>query len=179
MKKTISISAQAFFYVFSTCFVFVFLFSIFSFLEKYFGIDIHFVTVLEGNENFNAQIKIPFINAVFSYNFSYTILYMWLWLLFYSIYFYTLKEFFKIFTKNNIFNEESLQKLTLFFKINLIPLVINVLIVLCILFEQEGENMEEEIFMIVIHSCVGVIVYLYIDVFKKGIQLQEENNLTI
>ncbi|QRM88179.1 DUF2975 domain-containing protein [Lacinutrix sp. WUR7] len=179
MKKIISKCAQAFFYVFSTCFVFIFLLSILSFLEKYFGFDMPFVAVLEGNENFNAQITIPFINAVFSYNFSYSILFMWLWLLFYSIYFYTLKDFFQIFTKNNLFNKESLKKLIIFFRLNLIPLAINILVVLYSSLKQKNENIEEELIMIFIHGCVGIIVYLYIDVFKKGIQLQEENNLTI
>lgn len=179
MKRIIAICAQAFFYVFSTCFIFVFLFSILAFVEKNTGFDMPFVTILEANANFNTQVTIPFINAVFSFNFSYTILFMWLWLLFYSIYFYTLKEFFKIFTTTDLFTDESLRKLILFFRLNLIPLVINLLVALYISFTTKDESIEEEVIMIIIHCFVGVIVYLHIDVFKKGIQLQEENNLTI
>jgi len=179
MKKIIAIVAQVFFYMFSISCVFVLIFSVLSFVEKYIGFDMPFVTILDATDTFDAQINIPFIKAVFKYSFTYSIVLMWLWLLFYSIYFYVLKEFFKVFTNNHLFNITSLKKLITFFRLNFIPLVLNSVIVLWILFKQDNESIEEEIMMIIFHSCVAVIVYLYIDVFKKGKELQDENDLMI
>jgi len=179
MKKIISIIAQTFFYVFSICFVFVLLFSILSFLEKYVGLNMPFITILDYDNVFDAQLNIPIVNAIIKYNFSYSILYLWLWLLFYSIYFYTLKEFFKIFTNENLFNNKSLKKLATFFKLNFIPLILNIFIISYICLQDNNENIEEEIVMVIFHAIVGIIVYLYIDVFKKGKQLQDENDLMI
>ncbi|WP_087521652.1 DUF2975 domain-containing protein [Polaribacter sp. SA4-12] len=180
MKKIIYICAKSFFYIFSTFFLFVFLFSILSLIEQYRFFDAPFVDVLENDVNgFNAQISIPFIKGVIKYQFSYTIIFMWLWLLFYSIYFYVLKEFFKIFIEDELFTTKSLNKLKIFFRLNFIPIILNTGIIIMGWIENEKVSFEEEYFYLFIHSCIALIIYTYIDIFKKGQKLQEENDLTI
>ncbi|PKH50024.1 hypothetical protein CXF68_04580 [Tenacibaculum sp. Bg11-29] len=180
MKKIIYICAKTFFYLFTFFFVFVLLFSILSLVEKHGILDVPYVDIIENDvDDFNAKIKIPIVNGIIKYQFSYTIVFMWLWLLFYSIYFYVLKDFFRIFIDNELFNAKSLNKLKIFFKLNFIPIILNIGIIVIGWTKKEKVSFEEEYFFIFIHSCVALLIYLYIDLFKKGRRLQEENNLTI
>lgn len=179
MKKVLYLISNTFFYAFSIFLVIVLLLSILSFFEKYWGINVPFVEILGDKEEFNSKINLPFVNATIQYNFSLSILFMWFWLLFYAIYFFTLKEFFKIFIEKNVFNKKSIEKLTLFFRLNIIPLITCVGIILHSLLNKRNENLEEEYTIIFIHVCIAIVVYLYLDIFKKGKTLQEENDLTI
>lgn len=179
MKKVLYLISNTFFYAFCIFFVIVLLFSALSFLEKYWSIDIPFVEILEENSDFNSVIKLPVINATIQYDFSLSILFMWFWLLFYALYFFTLKEFFKIFIAKNVFTKKSIKKLAFFFKLNFVPIIFSLGIVVFNLFKATNENFEEEYTFITIHSCIAIIVYLYLEIFKKGQKLQEENDLTI
>lgn len=180
MKIILFRSSQVLFYIISCSFLFVFIVSVLSFVEKYGGVNMPFVTML-GNESLhNAQINVPFINATFSYKFSYSILFMWAWLFFYALFFYTLKEFFKIFIRKSVFDKVSINKLKLFLQLNYIPILINLVIILYdYFFSSNGYNFEEEFIFIVFHVCIGLLVYLYLDVFKKAKVLQDENDLMI
>ncbi|MCI2229323.1 DUF2975 domain-containing protein [Polaribacter sp. MSW13] len=158
----------------------MFLFSILSLFEKYEFFDAPFVDILENDiDGFNVKISIPFIEGIVKYQFSYTIIFMWLWLLFYAIFFYVLKDFFKIFIDNELFTAKHLNKLKIFFRLNFIPIILNIGSIVMGWIENKKVSFEEEYFFVFIHTCIAIIIYTYIDIFKKGQRLQEENDLTI
>lgn len=180
MKRSAYIISKMFFYIFSTFFVFVLIFSMLSFAEYYFEWDIPFVEITNADGQDFANISIPFIDlhVGFIFNF-YVLIILWFWLLFYVFYTYALKEFFKVFITEKIFASKSLEKLQFFFKLNFIPIVIGLVIAIVSFIRNKSFNFDEEHFAIIVHAFVAFLVYLYIDILKKGKHIQEENDLTI
>ncbi|WP_317167237.1 DUF2975 domain-containing protein [Winogradskyella helgolandensis] len=100
-------------------------------------------------------------------------------LVFYVIYFYTLKEFFKVFIEAQVFNAKSLKRLRIFFYINLIPLVYAVVLTIYQVLQNGKFKFEEDQGIAMFHLFIVFLVYLYMDIIKKGNEIQEENDLTI
>jgi len=122
MKKTIYTLSRGLFYTFTVFFCFVFIFSILAFVEHYMGLNIPFVDIYNNDGQSYANISIPFINWKVEFIFSFLIvMVMWGGLLFYVMYFYALKEFFRIFIEDEVFNQKSLKRLKSFMYINLVP----------------------------------------------------------
>lgn len=180
MKRIIYFLSKAFFYAFSFFFIFVFVFSILSFVEHNFNLDVPFVEITNKGEYDFATIKIPMIKLNVGFVFSFFIaLAMWIGLLFYCVYFYALKEFFKVFIKDLTFSHESIKKLNLFLWLNLIVVMYGFIWTIVEGIKLSEFKFDEALFLLLIHGFIALIVYLYMDVFRKGSKIQEENDLTI
>lgn len=180
MKQIAYTLSRGLFYAFAVFFCFVFIFSILAFVEHYFGWNVPFVDIYNNTGQQYAKISLPFIDFKVEFIFSFLIVIaMWIGLLFYVVYFYTLKEFFRVFIEDEVFNYKSLKRLKTFFYINLIPIVYAVGISIGQLIKDGRFKFEEDQGIAIFHLLVAFLVYLYMDLLKKGKVLQEENDLTI
>lgn len=178
MKTIIYMLSKGLFYAFSVFFAFVLVFSVLAFVEFQFGWNIPFVELKD--EGTYAFIKIPLLELGIGFQFKIQVLaVMWIGILFYVIYFYTLKEFFKVFIDEKVFSSESLKRLKTFFYINLVPLVYAVALSIYTFKRNEQFKFEEDQGIALVHLFVAFLVYLYMDLLKKGKILQQENDLTI
>lgn len=180
MKKTIYILTRGLFYAFAVFFCFVFIFSILAFVEHYFGWNIPFVDIYDNIGQQYAKISLPFIDFKVEFIFSViVVIAMWIGLLFYVTYFYALKEFFRVFIEDQVFNHKSLKRLKDFFYINLIPILYALGLSIGQIIKNGHFKFEEDQGIAIFHLLVAFLVYLYMDLLKKGKVLQEENDLTI
>ena len=180
MKKTAYLLSKGFFYAFSVFFLFVLAFSILAFAEYKFGWDVPFVEITNQDGGEYAFIKIPLIEMSVSFVYNILVVFvMWIGLLFYAIFFYVLKEFFKVFVEDEAFNTKSLKRLKSFFYINLIPLGYVIVLSIVQLVKTGGFKFEEDHGVALAHLFIAFLVYLYMDLLKKGKVIQEENELTI
>ncbi len=180
MKKTVYLLSRGLFYTFTVFFCFVFVFSILAFVEHYLEWNIPLVDVFKANQHVYARIFLPFIDFKVEFVFSFLIvLAMWIGLLFYVIYFYTLKEFFRIFIEDEVFNHTSLKRLKTFLYINLIPIAYALVVSVIQIIKNSAFKFEEDQGLAIFHLLIAFLVYFYMDLMKKGQRLQEENDLTI
>lgn len=149
--------------------------SAFSFLEYYFNWDFPFVDIVKRDGLDFAKIK----NIGIEFWLTYTVFLMWGTFIFYSIYFYVLKGFFKIFITQKTFEENSLKKLTLFYRLNYIPVVIGCIGIFIRYFIFNTLRFDEPHFFVLIHLIIAFFLYFYLDLIKKGNYIQQENDLTI
>lgn len=179
MKQISYFLSKLFFNGFAFFSGFVILFSIVSFIEFKSGWDMPFVTVSTEDTEAYARIKIPFFDLMIGFQLSFKVIAMWLSLLFYTIYFWALKNFFGVFIQEEIFNKASEKKLKLFFKVNLLPIIVGFIYIIAGLILSKKTILNEELFPVVIHVLVAFMVYFYMDLMQKGRRIQEENDLTI
>jgi hypothetical protein len=180
MKKIAYYISNGFFYAFSLFFIFVFVFSILAFVEYNLDWDIPFVDIRQETFHDYATIKIPILELNVGFVFSFIIaVVMWIGFLFYTIYFYALKEFFNVFNKENTFSQDSIKKLKLFLWLNLIVVIYGLIWTIVESIKLSQFKFDEALFLLLVHGFIALIVYLYMDVFKKGSKSQEENDLTI
>jgi hypothetical protein len=104
---------------------------------------------------------------------------MWIGILFYVFYFKLLSKFLSVFVKEDSFSRTSLVRLNSFFYINLIPIVYAIAFTFYKVFKSEPLTFEEDHGMALFHLIIALIVYLYIDIAKKGNLIKAENDLTI
>ncbi|APZ46460.1 hypothetical protein BW723_09190 [Polaribacter reichenbachii] len=149
--------------------------SAFSFLEYYFNWDLPFVDIVKRDGLNFAKIK----NIGVEFWLTYTVFLMWGTLIYYSIYFYVLKGFFKIFITQKTFEENSLKKLTLFYRINYIPVIIGFIGITIRYFMHNTLRFDEPHFFVLIHLILAFFLYFYLDLIRKGNYIQQENDLTI
>jgi hypothetical protein len=180
MKKVIYIFSKVLFNVFAVFFGLVFVFSILAFAEYNWGLDIQYVEIIKKAGEQHARLSIPFVDVIVEFLLSsWVMVIMWIGLLFYVLYFYFLKEFFKVFILEQSFNSESLKRLKTFFYINLIPLLYALIVSIAQIIRFGKFKFEEDQGIAIVHLFVAFLVYFYIDLIKKGKYLQEENDLTI
>jgi len=178
--KHISYSvSKLFFYGFAFFSVFVIFFSILAFLEFYFQWNIPLVEITDKETSPYAKISIPFFTMIVGFQLSFKVIGMWLSLLFYTVYFWALKNFFGVFIQEELFNTASEKKLNLFFKLNFIPVFVGIIVLIVGLILSKKIIFNEEFFPFIIHIMVAFMVYFYMDLMKKGRRVQEENDLTI
>lgn len=175
MKQLAYIASKLFFYFFSILFIFIMVFSILSYFEYKFGMQIPFVEVI-GN---HSKVNVPLLGLRINVPYSYSILIMWSAMLYYAIYFYALKEFFKVFIEKNMFEAKSLKRLHFFLKLNLIPLVYIIMFTASFLLRGIAIRLDDDYFIVLAHLIIAFLIYLYMDILKKGKHIQEENDLTI
>lgn len=175
LPKTIYLLSRIFFYICATFTAFIFLFSTLSFFESHFNIDFPLIATKE-NQSF---INIPFSKLHIEFSNSLGIVGLWVSFGFYALYFYALSEFFKVFTKTQIFTTYSIKKLRLFGYLNLIPPVFILIYLIVEIIQHSSLHMDSEYFLLIPHLCIALFVYLYIDLIKKGKLIQDENELTI
>ena len=133
------------------------------------------ITIVENQ----TSITIPFSKLHIEFINSFGIIALWLSFGFYAFYFYALSEFFKVFTKTQVFTQHSIKKLQLFGSLNLIPAVFIFLYFIVERVQSMPLKMDSEYILPIPHLCIALFVYLYIDLIKKGKRVQDENDLTI
>ena len=175
MKKLAYITSVILFYSFSVLFLFILIFSILSYFEYKFNVDIPFVDILQNR----AKVNVPLLGLRINIPFSYSILIMWTAMLFYAIYFYAFKNFLKVFIEKKMFEAKSLKRLQFFLILNLIPLIYIVFFTASFLLKGASIRFEDDYFIVLAHLIIGFLIYLYLDILKKGKHVQEENDLTI
>lgn len=180
MKKATYILSRGLFYTFAVFFCFVFVFSILAFVEHYLEWNIPFVDLYDNLGQSFAKISLPFIDFKVEFIFSFLIVIgMWIGLLFYVIYFYMLKEFFRIFIEDEAFSQKSLKRLKTFLYINLIPIVYALGLTIVQVIKSNQFKFEEDQGIAIFHLVIAFLVYLYMDLLKKGQVIKQENDLTI
>ena len=175
MKKIAFLFSKLFFWGFALFSAFVIPISILSFLEYFFNWDIPFVEIIQRKElNFAviASVGIEFW-------LSYSVILMWATFIYYSIYFYVLQSFFKIFMIEKTFEEYSLKKLTFFYKLNFIPIIIGFFGITIRYTMFDMLRFDEPHFFVLLHLIIAFFLYFYLDLIKKGNNIQQENDLTI
>lgn len=175
MKKIAYIMATIVFYLVATFLLFVMIFSILSYLEYNFGMQIPFVEIIENRP----KVKVPFLNLSINIPLNYSIIIMWVVIAYYIFYLHAFKEFLKVFIKEKIFKETSLKHLRFFLKLNIIPLIYIIIFSTSLVIKGATFRLHDDYFIVFAHLVISFVVYLYLDVFKKGMSVQEENDLTI
>ncbi|GAA3632545.1 hypothetical protein GCM10022397_17690 [Flavivirga jejuensis] len=150
-------------------------FSILSYFEYKFDIQIPFVEVFENH----SKIKVPLLGLNIGVPFNYSILIMWSAMSYYAVYFYSFKEFLKVFVKKKMFETKSLKRLQLFLILNVIPLIYIIIFIISFLIRGAAFRLVDDYFIVFAHLVIAFLIYLYLDVLKKGKYIQEENDLTI
>ncbi|MFK7832917.1 MAG: DUF2975 domain-containing protein [Winogradskyella sp.] len=180
MKKIIYILAKGFFYAFAVFFVFIFVFSILAFAEHQLGWNVPYVNITEEPTHSYANINLPLLDMHVGFIFKLAVVFaMWIGIVFYVIYFYALKEFFKVFIEEEVFNAKSLERLKIFFIINLIPVGFAFGLSMYQIVKNGSFKFEEDQGIAIFHLCIAFLAYLYMDIIRKGNLIQEENDLTI
>lgn len=175
MKKLAYISSVILFYSFSVLFLFIMVFSILSYFEYKFDVDIPFVEVFENH----SKINVPLLGLRINVPFSYAVFIMWTAMLYYAIYFYAFKNFLKVFIEKKMFESKSIKRLQFFLILNFIPLIYIVIFTISFLLRGVRIRFEDDYFIVFAHLVIGFLMYLYLDILKKGKHVQEENDLTI
>lgn len=180
MKNFIYLLSKLFFYGFSLFTILLTFYSILGVLEFYEIFQFSSVIIEDFGLLGNSFITIilPVIELKIMLRFGFLLLFILASLLFYSYYFYVLKEFFQLFINEKVFVETSLKKLHLFYKINYVPAI--VFLGRALLSILKGFPLDTELVIIsFIHFVIAILLYYYMDLVKKGMQVQEENDLTI
>lgn len=175
MKKAAYILSKFLFYAYSTLYIFIMIFSILSFFEYYYGADIPFVEII-GNY---PKVHVPLLGLRINIPMNFAVIIMWVAMFYYAIYFYSFKEFLKVFIKEKMFESQSLKRLRFFLKLNIIPLLYIILFFISFLIRSKPFRLEDDYFIVFAHLVIAFLIYLYLDVLKKGKSIQEENDLTI
>lgn len=175
MKKLAYITSKILFYSISILLGFIMLFSILSFLELKFGMQIPFVEIFENH----SKINVPLLGLRIGVPFNYYILVMWTAMLYYTIYFYSFKNFLGVFVEKNMFETKSIKRLRFFLILNIVPVIYIIFFTASFLVKGVPIRFEDDYFIVFAHLVIAFLIYLYLDVFKKGNYVQEENDLTI
>ncbi|WP_106790989.1 DUF2975 domain-containing protein [Aquimarina sp. Aq78] len=124
----------------------------------------------------NFQIKIPFTDSVIkgAYEIN-TLVSIIVFFFFYTSFFYALSLVFKTFKAETLFSKNAIKHLTYFTIINLFFPVLYGSIQLLIF---QGGNFND-LYAVFLHIILGVFALFIATIFKQGVQLQEENELTI
>ena len=175
MKKLAYISSKLLFYSYSILYVFIMIFSILSYFEYKFGVQIPFVEAFENH----SKINVPILGLRIGVPYNFGILIMWTAMSFYAIYFYAFKNFLKVFIEKRIFEMKPLKRLRFFMILNLVPLIYIIVFAASFLLRGVSIRLEDDYFIVLAHLVIAFLIYLYLDVLKKGKYVQEENDLTI
>ena len=175
MKQIAYIASKLLFYFYLSVYLFIMIFSILSYFEYKFGIQIPFVEIIENRP----KVHVPIISLRINIPLNYAILIMWSAMSFYAIYFHAFKEFLRVFVEKNMFEVKSLKRLQFFLILNLIPLIYIILFSASFLISGRAFRLEDDYFIVFAHLVIAFLLYLYLDVLKKGKRIQEENDLTI
>lgn len=92
----------------------------------------------------------------------------------YGLFFFLASGAFKVFSKDPLFTQKGVNALSWFYKGNLlVPLLFLVLASCYVPIEEEG------IVLTMVHFVLGIFAYFLAAIFKKGVQLQQEQDLII
>ena len=122
------------------------------------------------------EIYIPFTKSVFLLG-HYTSAYlvpMLLAIWFYSLFFWLLSGVFNAFTQQKLFVPKGVRQLTRFYRSNF---CLPVLLLSVALFYNMGAG--DMLMITVLHAVLGVFAWFMAAIFKQGLLLQEEQDLTL
>jgi hypothetical protein len=179
MKKIMYWLSKVFYITCSFLFVFIFLFSILSFFEFYLGWDIPFVEIIKSESKTMIHIIVPVVKMRLIFPPSIIVMLPLITFSFYAFYFYHLHLFFGMFIKPKLFTSDHLKKMKLFYRLNLVIVVISAVATLFNWVKDREIKMDETFLIVGTHCFVAVIIHLYLEMAKKGNQLQQENDFTI
>lgn len=180
MKRSLHLLSQALFYTSIVFLGFVVFSSFLVMLDSAYNWDVSFIRFFEQNGKTYASVKIPFIESFIQFQYSLlTIVVMWISILFYVIYFKLLSRFFSVFVEEDSFSKESVSRLKHFLYINLLPIIYAIGFTIYQVFKAGDFKFEEDHGMAIFHLIIAGIVYLYVDIAKKGNLIKTENDLTI
>ena len=170
MKKLIYKLSIIFFYGFISFAILVTLGSLFAIIEYNNSSNFSFISF--------KKEPLMFRFLIIEMAFGYILPFILGAIYFYCFYFYVLKNFFKLFLLEKIFSEKSIEKLKLFQKLNYFPALVFLLRAFYPLLNSK--NVDGELIIIsFVHLSVIIVVSYYLDLAKKGLQIQQENDLTI
>src|SRR5690606_33107998 len=175
MKQTAYIASKLLFYLYLSLYIFIMIFSILSYFEYKFGIQIPFGEIVENRP----KVLLPTLRLILYMPLNYAILITCTRMSFYPISFYAFKEFLRVFVEKNMFEVKSLKRLKFFLILNLIPLIYIILFTASFLIKGSAFRLEDDYFIVFAHLVIAFLLYLYLDIVKKGKRVQEENDLTI
>lgn len=175
MKKTAFLLSTCTFWGFTLFSIIAIPLSLLAFLEYYFNWDFPFIEIVKRDSLDFAKIK----NIGIEFWLKYTVVSMWATLIFYSIYFYTLKNFFGVFISARTFEEESLKQFIKFYKLNFVPVFIGFIGIIIQFASLNKFEFDEPHFFVILHLIVAFFLYFYLDLIRKGNNIQQENDLTI
>ncbi|WP_194851480.1 hypothetical protein [Nonlabens antarcticus] len=180
MKQLLYHLSKAFSWIFLVLFAFLFVFSTLGFAEYYFGWDVPFVALRDEGSAIGSFlfVTIPIINISLGFPPNWFVIIPLIIFSFYSLYFFKLSRFFKVFITKTLFSAESILSLKKFLWLNLIIVGVAT-IAYAVLLLREGFRMDESALIMVIHTIASLLVYLYLDMAQKGYSLKQENDLTI
>jgi len=180
MKRSLHLLSQALFYTSVVFLGFVIISCLIVMLDSAYNWDVSFIRFFEQNGKTYASVKIPFIETFIQFQYSLlTIVVMWISILFYVIYFKLLSRFFSVFVDEDSFSKKSLLRLKHFLYINLLPIIYALVFTVYQVLKAGDVKFEEDHGMAIFHLIIAVIVYLYVDIAKKGNTIKAENDLTI
>lgn len=122
------------------------------------------------------EIFLPFTRTVFllgDYTTSFLVSNL-LTFAFYGLFLWLLSDIFKEFRRPKIFTRKGVHKLSFFYIINLV--VPFVFLGLLFIF---GDEVSDIVRIILLHLVIGVFAFFMAAIFKHGVLLQEEQDLTI
>jgi len=175
MKKTAFLLSKCIFWGFTLFSIIAIPLSLLAFLEYYFNWDFSFIEIVKRDTLDFAKIN----NIGIEFWLKYTVVSMWATLIFYSVYFYTLKNFFGVFISARTFEEESLKQFIKFYKLNFVPVFIGFIGIIIQFASINKFEFDEPHFFVIIHLIVAFFLYFYLDLIRKGNNIQQENDLTI
>lgn len=130
--------------------------------------------VLDNEGNFSMAIPLTGMQIKGVYS-VFTLVSILTTLSFYIVFVYLLSLIFKVFTHEPLFTADAVVYLRYFILYNLLgPLVAVVGVSLFL-----GELSFDQVMVWVLHSIIALFAAFISAIFKKGVVLQEENNLTI
>jgi hypothetical protein len=92
----------------------------------------------------------------------------------YGLFFFLAAGTFKVFSKEPLFTQKGVNALSWFYRGNLlVPLLFLVLGSCYVPIEEEG------VVLTMVHFVLGIFAYFLAAIFKKGVQLQQEQDLII
>ncbi len=164
---------------------YIFLFSILGLLEWFDVYNFPLVDVMSNAENSSKSqiaITIPFTSNFSTLSTSYGWYSLPLIVISLSataVYFYYLKEFFKTFIHQDIFQDNSIKKIRTLLFFNILLTLVNFanLLYECILLKRV--DFSEQFFYFLTHLSISLLLYLYLDILIKGSDIRKENDLTI
>jgi hypothetical protein len=115
--------------------------------------------------------KSPFLLGDYTRSFFTT---MWLTTFGYGIFLWLLSRVFKTFKQQKLFTSIGVKRLSAFYIVNLVA-PITILILLAI----AGQGINEMIIITGLHAILGIFAFFMAAIFKQGLLLQEEQDLTL
>lgn len=140
-------------------------------------IDLSFFTGNFTQENGRYFMDIPltgtFIEGVYQFNIILTISFG---LVFGAIFFFVLSNIFKALKQDIIFNRLAIRSLSYFTILNLVVGPVLYLLIHFVIMQKDNYR---DIHNLMLHIIFGIVALFLTYIFKRGIQVQQENDLTI